>query len=124
MRPEIKGEKIILRKYEMGFANMLAEAAIESRGGEFTRWMPWCHLNYELADSKSFIEKLEECWNDQTIFGFGIFDLRTERFLGGIGLNQPNEFHNFYNLGYWVRVSEQNRGIVSTAICRSTASKC
>jgi len=35
MRSEIKSENLILRKYEIGFAPLLFEAAIESGGGEF-----------------------------------------------------------------------------------------
>ena len=115
MRSEIKSENLILRKYEMNFAPLLYEAAIESGGGEFSRWMPWCHENYTIDESRNFIEKVEETWRDQTQFNFAVFDAQTEEFLGGIGLNQPSVTHKFYNLGYWIRVSKQNRGIVSEA---------
>ncbi len=115
MRREIKTENLVLRKYEAAFAPMLYEAAIESKGGEFSRWMPWCHENYEFAESENFIEKTVENWDDKTQFGFAIFDTETNKFLGGIGLNQPNAQHKFYNLGYWIRVSVQNRGVASKA---------
>ncbi len=49
------------------------------------------------------------------MFGFAIFDAKTNEFLGGTGLNQPSKVHKFYNLGYWVRVSRQNRGICGEA---------
>lgn len=115
MRSEIKSANLILRKYEKSFAPLLYEAAIESRGGEFSHWMPWCHENYAFADSESFIKKVEENWQDQTQFGFAIFDAGTDYFLGGVGLNQPNNQHKFYNLGYWIRISKQNRGAASEA---------
>ena len=115
MRSEIVGEKIILRKYEIGFAPLLFEAANESKGGEFSRWMPWCHENYTISESETFIEGLEEKWQDRKDFSFAIFDRKTGEFLGGTGLNQPSKIHKFYNLGYWVRVSRQNRGISSEA---------
>ncbi|MDQ2747599.1 MAG: GNAT family N-acetyltransferase [Acidobacteriota bacterium] len=115
MRSEIFGENIILRKYETAFAPLLFEAAIESKGGEFTFWMPWCRENYEFSESESFIEKVQENWKDETQFGFAIFDAETNEFLGGTGLNQPNTAHKFYNLGYWVRTSKQNRGAASEA---------
>ena len=115
MRKIIENERIVLRKYETEFAPLLCEAAIESRGGEFSRWMPWCHENYAIDESRTFIEKVEEHWQDETQFGFAIFGARTEEFLGGIGLNQPSKAHKFYNLGYWIRVSKQNRGIASEA---------
>lgn len=115
MRKEIKCEKIILRKYEMDFAPLLFEAAIESKGGEFSRWMPWCHADYSIDESKDFIKRGIENWKDETQFAFAIFDAENDEFLGGVGLNQPNKVHKFYNLGYWVRVSRQKRGIASTA---------
>ena len=116
MREEIKGEKIILRKYQSGFAEKLFEAAFESRGGEFSCWMPWCGANYSIEDSKNFIKLCLEKWENQTEFNFAVFDAETDKLLGGIGLNQQNNVHKFYNLGYWIRISAQNRGIASEAI--------
>ena len=105
MRSKIVGEKIILRKYEIGFSPLLYKAASESKGGEFSRWMPWCHENYSLSDSETFIEGLEEKWQNGEVFGFAIFDRETNEFLGGTGLNQPSRIHKFYDLIYWIRVS-------------------
>lgn len=115
MKSQIPNKNIILKKYEIEFTPLLFEAAYESRGGEFARWMPWCHENYVISESEAFIEGLEEKWQNGTVFGFAIFDAITNEFLGGIGLNQPNKLHKFYNLGYWVRVSCQNQGIASAA---------
>ncbi len=114
MREEIKGEKIVLRKFEIGFTELLFQAAFESRR-EIVYWMPWCHENYSVKDSEDFIRKSIENWEDKTQFAFAIFDPQNNEFLGGTGLNQPNIINKFYNLGYWVRVSAQNRGIASEA---------
>jgi RimJ/RimL family protein N-acetyltransferase len=115
MREEIIGGKIILRRYASDFAPMLYEAAIESRGREFSHWMPWCHENYALSESESFIARCLESWDKETVFSFAIFDAFDGNFLGGIGLNQFNRQHNFVNLGYWIRTSRQNRGAASEA---------
>ncbi|HVE55277.1 MAG TPA: GNAT family protein [Pyrinomonadaceae bacterium] len=116
MRTEIYGERIMLKRYEKSFAPLLFEAAEESRQNvEFVRWMPWCHADYTIAESESFIEQVGENWQDGSQFGFAIFDMKNGEFLGGVGLNQPNNNHKFYNLGYWVRVSRQNRGTASQA---------
>ena len=115
MRTEIYGERITLKRYEKDFAPLLFEAGTESRGGEFSRWMPWCHADYAIAESETFIQKVAENWQAATEFGFAIFDAKTNEFLGGVGLNQPNDQHKFYNLGYWIRTSKQNQGTASTA---------
>jgi len=124
MRTEIYGSQIVVKAYETSFIPLLFEAAIEARDddGDFTRWMPWCHENYTMEDSRTFVEKTVEDWHDSDDiwrpgrqFAYAIFDSKAEKFLGGVGLNQPNAEHKFYNLGYWVRPSAQNRGIASRA---------
>jgi ribosomal-protein-serine acetyltransferase len=123
MRTEIYDEQIILKAYEESFAPMLFEAARESGASlEFRRWMPWCHENYTLAESREFVEKCaqnrrdsENVWRAGMEFGYAIFDRASGRFLGGTGINQPNEPHKFFNLGYWVRTRAQNRGVASRA---------
>lgn len=115
MRSEIKTEKFILRKYELDFAPMLFEAAIESQGGEFSRWMPWCHENYKIEESESFIAKSIKNWKNEAEYDFAIFDTKNEKFAGGVSLNLFNRERGTMNLGYWVRTSLQNRGIASSA---------
>ena len=115
MRSEIKTKNLILRKYEKSFAPLLFEAAIESHGGEFSRWMPWCHANYTIAESESFIAQSIENWNNQTEYDFAIFDAQDGKFLGGVSLNLLNRERGSANLGYWVRTSKQRRGIAHAA---------
>ncbi|HSK72725.1 MAG TPA: GNAT family protein [Pyrinomonadaceae bacterium] len=115
MRHKIVGERIFLHRYEIDFTEKLFEAAMESRGGEFTRWMPWCHENYSIEDSRSFVKLVVDEWEKEMRFGFAIFDTISGEFLGGIGLNQYNDTHKFINLGYWIRTSRQNRGFASEA---------
>ena len=115
MRSEIKSANLILRKYEAAFAALLYEAAIESSGGEFTRWMPWCHENYKIEESKNFVSSSIENWKNQTEYDFAIFDARNGKFAGGVSLNLLNRERGSANLGYWVRTSCQNRGIASAA---------
>lgn len=115
MKTEISSNNLILRKYEMDFAPLLFEAAKESSGGEFTRWMPWCHETYSLAESKSFIEKSIENWKNEFEFDYAIFLGKTDKFVGGISLNLFNHERKSANLGYWVRVGSQHQGIAHTA---------
>lgn len=115
MRTEIVGEKIILRKYEIGFAPLLFEAAMESKGGEFSRWMPWCHENYAFAESESFISQSIENWKNQTEYDFAIFEAENDKFAGGVSLNLLNRERGSANLGYWVRTHSQKRGIANAA---------
>ena len=115
MRSEIKSENLILRKYEIEFVPLLFEAAFESRGGEFTRWMPWCHENYVITESESFIRNSIKNWENETEFDYAIFDVNDEKFIGGVSLNLLNLERKSANLGYWVRTGMQKRGFAYTA---------
>lgn len=115
MRHKITGERLFLRRYEIGFTEKLFEAAFESRGGELAHWMPWCHENYSIEESESFIKRVVEEWEQEMRYAFAIFDAANGEFLGGAGLNQYNNAHKFINLGYWIRSSRRNCGFASEA---------
>lgn len=115
MRTEIYGRNILLRRLEQSFIPEIFAAAFESRGGEFTRWMPWCHENYAIADTVKFVAYAEEMQEKGLEYNFAIFDKSDLRFTGMISLNQYNFQHNLINLGYWIRVSAQKRGTASAA---------
>ncbi len=115
IRSEIKSDRIILRRYEIDFVPFLLEAAIESSGGEFTRWMPWCHKDYSAVESENFINSSIKNWNNQTEYDYAIFDEQNNIFFGGVALNLFNPHRKLTNLGYWVRTGSQQRGIAHTA---------
>lgn len=114
MRIEIKGEKVVLKKFNVAFTELLFNSVIESRS-TLVYWLPWCHENYSIKDSEDFIKKSVENWEDKTQFAFAVFDTESNEFLGGVGLNKPDFANKFYNLGYWTKTSLQNRGIASEA---------
>ena len=116
MRSEIRGENILLRSYRKEDGELLFEGAREaSQNADFVRWMPWCHPGYSRQDSDTFIAHCIEAGEKAEEFNFGIFDAASGTFLGGVGLNHFNAAHRFFNLGYWVRPSYQNRGIAAQA---------
>lgn len=114
MRTELSNEFIKIRRYSPEDAGMLFEAAKESFK-ELAEWMPWCHPNYSIEDSKTFINSRKEAWEQRTEFDFAVFDKKTDLYLGGVGLNQFNHKNNFANLGYWVRSSQTGHGVATSA---------
>jgi ribosomal-protein-serine acetyltransferase len=115
MKTELSDGTIRIRPYRAEDVPLLFEAGRESAGGEFTRWMPWCHENYVLEESATFVRSCVAGWDVGEEFGFAVFDLEGGEFLGGAGLNQLNRNHGFANLGYWVRSSRQGRGVAPAA---------
>lgn len=115
MRLEIHGEKLILRNLRPRFTDEVFAAARESRGGEFTRWMPWCHENYELAETELFIEICEQNRELGKEFNFAIFEKAEGEFAGLVSLNQLDAAQKSFNLGYWIRTSKMKRGLAAEA---------
>ncbi len=103
-----------IRRYCADDIPLLFEAARESVNDMFA-WVSWCHSNYTIEESQSFISSIEAAWNQKTTFGFAVFDASNSLFLGGVGLNSLNRKNNFANLGYWVRSSQTKRGIATAA---------
>jgi RimJ/RimL family protein N-acetyltransferase len=107
---ELLGDGLLLRPYRPEDSHTLAAAARES-AESVGSWLPWCHASYSEAEADSWIAHCAEGWRSGEHFAFAAFDASTAQFLGAAGLNQRNRAHNFMNLGYWVRTSQQGNGV-------------
>ena len=114
MKVQPSDDVILLRPYCEADINALYEAARESIA-EVSPWLPWCHEDYSIEESREFICSREQAVNGGEWYSFGIFEKNSGRLLGGIGLNFINQVHQMGNLGYWVRTSAVGRGIATNA---------
>ncbi len=104
---------VALRYYRPGDVAAVFEAVDESRT-EIGAWMDWCHADYGLDDTETWVASQPElrALGDHPMV---IVDAGTDRVLGSSGLNQVNTIHGFANLGYWVRTSAAGNGVASRA---------
>jgi ribosomal-protein-serine acetyltransferase len=114
MRSELTNGAIKIRRYRPEDAVLLFKAARESVNEMFP-FVPWCHANYAVSESESFISSSQTAWEEGSNFNFAVFDCKSDLFLGGVGLSRINRKNNFANLGYWVRSSQTKRGIATGA---------
>jgi len=114
VRTELSNDVVKIRRYCADDIPSLFEAARESTK-EMLAWLSWCHPNYTVEESRSFVLSSKTAWNEKTRFAFAGLDVSSGLFLGGVGLNQINRNHNFANLGYWVRSSQTGRGVATAA---------
>lgn len=105
---ELTDESILLRPFGEDDAELLYSAVRESIP-EVSRWLPWCHENYSLQESREFIAARELASQGDEWYSFAVFEKSSGRFVGGVGLNFINRAHQFGNLGYWVRTSATGR---------------
>lgn len=95
-------------------------AAIKESMAELSVWMAWANPDYDVAETKEFVDRAEASWNEGTSYSFAILDFETGRFCGTVGLNRIDREYEMCNLGYWVRTSETGRGFAARA-ARMTA---
>jgi RimJ/RimL family protein N-acetyltransferase len=105
---------IILRPYTLEDVDALYDAAIESVE-TVSPWLPWCRQDYRREESEEWIRAQIENWDQVRDIGFAIFDREGKRYLGGCGLNEIRTDRRYANLGYWVRKSEEGKGIATRA---------
>jgi ribosomal-protein-serine acetyltransferase len=108
---------LLIRPYREEDASALFEAVRESLP-EVSRWLPWCHENYSIEESREFISSRAMVSQGVEWYSFAIFERDGGRFLGGVGLNFFNRVHQMANLGYWVRTSAAGRGVATGATRR------
>jgi len=114
IRTELSDGELSIRRYCAEDIPLLFEAARESVY-EMSAWMPWCHKDYSIEESKAFILSREQAWQQKTEYDFAVYEVANKKFLGGVGLNRVNLDNRFANLGYWVRSSHTKRGVATRA---------
>ena len=103
-----------IRAYKLEDAPAVWEAARESFS-ELKPWMPWCHEQYSIEESRAWLELQVIAFREGSAFEFAIVTTNG-RYLGGCGLNQVDKINKRANLGYWVRSSVTRRGVATSAV--------
>lgn len=114
LKTELSDGQILIRRYREEDAQIMYDAVRESIP-EVSRWLPWCHADYAIDETRAFLASQDETWGKGKDYGFGIFDAVSGAYHGGVGLNHIVEEYRYANLGYWVRTGSAGRGIASRA---------
>ncbi len=109
------GERIVTRPYEDEDAFALHAAIAESRPA-LRPWMPWADQHATVEDSLNYIKQSQVGFLLGTDFSMGTFLRSDGMFLGGTGLHVRDQAVPSFEIGYWVRTSEEGKGYVSEAV--------
>ena len=105
---------VTIRPYRMDDSSVVYDAVCESMTG-LIPWMPWCHPEYSIDESRLWLESQIPAFRQGTAFEFAIVSA-TGSYLGGCGLNRIDPVNRRANLGYWVRSGAAGRGVASAAV--------
>ena len=105
---------ITLQPYQVSDIDSLYEAVRESIS-EMFEWMPWCHPDYSIEESRTWIESQPDKWEKGEEYNFTISYNTGGLYLGGCGLRVIDRNIGIANLGYWVRTSQTKKRIATAA---------
>ena len=103
-----------IRSFELEDVEPLFLAISESKK-ELMPWMPWCHVDYRMEETQTWIERCRSAWTEGRSYNFAIYDRRSGQILGGCGVDEINPMHRLANLGYWVRTSATGQSVATDA---------
>jgi ribosomal-protein-serine acetyltransferase len=109
---QLESDLVVLRKYSLADTSQLF-AAISYSIERVYSWLPWCHPNYTLAETESWLKTRPQCWDEGKEYGFSIRD-RQGTIVGGCGIGIRSASW-FGNLGYWLRTGYTGKGYATEA---------
>ena len=112
---ELIGPRVLLRPFRSQDAPAFLEAIEESRA-HLEPWLPWVRGVRSLADARADLTKVRSRWRARVDLAVGIFHRETGRLLGGSGLHRIDWTLRVFEIGYWVRATEEGRGYVAEAV--------
>lgn len=112
---ELRGERVVVRPYQLADAEALREAVEQSR--EHLRpWLPFADAHQSIEESRDWITSTMARWLLREEFALSIWGATTGRFLGGVGLHPRDWEAGVFEIGYWLRAGEEGHGYMSEAV--------
>lgn len=108
----LKSDLISLQKYSLEDAPELFEA-ISVSIDRVSPWLPWCHPDYTIAETETWLKTRPQRWHEGQEFGFSIRNLH-HRIVGGCGIGIKTQSWSG-NLGYWLRTGFTGKGYATAA---------
>lgn len=111
---QIAGRRVVLRQFRDDDAAEV-HAAIQESIDHIRPWLPWYDKHATAADTLEFIRRTRAEILLNESFGLGIFSAENGDFLGGTGLGVRNWRIPAFEIGYWIRASQEGHGYITEA---------
>jgi RimJ/RimL family protein N-acetyltransferase len=109
------GPRIVVRQYRSTDAAAVFEGIDESRN-HLPPFEPWPQFYQSVEDVLVYVTRAGARWALREELPGGIFDRQTGRFLGAAGIHRLDWERRIFEIGYWVRASEQGHGYITEAV--------
>lgn len=112
---ELRGERIVIRLYRESDAQDLFEAVAESRD-HLRPWLPFADAHQTVEESRDWIIHTMAQWELREELSMSIWEIATNRYLGGTGFAIHSWETGYFEIGYWIRASEEGHGYITEAV--------
>lgn len=112
---ELRGERVLVRPFRAADAENHFAAVMESLD-HVRPWLPWAAFYSTIDDSRDFIARAMAHWILREDLIVGLWDARTEEFVGGSGMHPHDWDAGVFEIGYWLRRGAEGRGYVTEAV--------
>lgn len=112
---QIETARLLLRAPRTGDGAAINAAAIESLD-QLRPWMPWAQNAPSVEESEEYARSASAQFISREDLPFLAFLKDENRYLGGIGLHRIDWAVPRFEIGYWIRASEQGKGYVIEAV--------
>ncbi|MBV4368919.1 GNAT family N-acetyltransferase [Erwinia sp. BNK-24-b] len=107
--------KVLLRPYHNDDAPAFAEA-VNASLDTLHPWLLWPHKGFTVEEACRWFAATCTLRETGEANELGLFAGDDGRLLGGAGLRYSDQQKNLCSIGYWVRSSEQRKGVASQAV--------
>jgi RimJ/RimL family protein N-acetyltransferase len=110
---------MVVRCYDPRDAPLLKEA-VDSSLDHLRPWMPWAHNDPQTLDEKvELLRSFRGQFDLGQNFVYGLFSADESQLVGGSGFHQ-RVGDDAFEIGYWIRVSEDGKGLATEATAALT----
>gem|GEM_PF-123552 len=117
---ELIGERVLVRACRQGDGPAI-HAAIEESRDHLWPGMPWVEKMVDVEDCETYVRRRIADFILRLDLTYGIWEPTTGRYLGGTGLHRIDWDVRSFEIGYWIRKSDEGRGFVTDAVRLLTA---
>jgi len=108
-------ERLWVRAVRPGDGAMIYHAIMESLD-ELRPWMPWARGPQSIENSEAYAREAASRWRTREELGMRFMRKSDGLLLGAIGMHHIDWSVPRFEIGYWIRTSQQGHGYVTEAV--------
>lgn len=115
LSPLLEGSRIVLKKHEEGLASTMF-SYVEKDRDRLGQFLPWVLFTKTVEDELNYIKHTHKCWDEKTLFDYGIFRKEDNVYMGNIGIHSIRWDYSRCEVGYWILGDFEGQGYMSEAL--------